>query len=237
MSQSDLLISFSKPIVCPCHGHHFLLPIWIAFGVTDACFSFIPYVESVTKNIIFPSTHLSDFLFSFCSYTCSNVPHLEWGCGFLPVSCSRQPYPCSPATPLPWPPNSRPLSLSEVLLLACSLIKNLQRPLNCLHNQVPTCRPVFQKPSLSTAFVPILFYFSQFPQMIPLLWLISPLTVIHLTFILLPCCVQAVPVPKIASFVPFDPQSCPLTKHWLYLHFNIEIIHALCRKFGQYKGL
>lgn len=69
---------------------------------------------------------------SFCSHTWSRVPQLERGCGFLPGILLQSPHPCSPTFP-PAPghlANSCLLSLSEVLLLACSLIKYLQRPLN-----------------------------------------------------------------------------------------------------------
>lgn len=201
-----------------------------------ACLSFILYTESITKNVVFPLLHLSDF------YPFPSVSTL--GPAFFTLSRDAasslifllQTAPTdSPGAPRP-PCKQLPAQLSEVLLLACSLIKNLQRPLTAyttksqpvclsfrsLHYPPPLCPFHF----ISHSFPPWSLFYDRSPH-----WLRS------FAFILLPCCVQAVPVPEIASFVPCDTQSYPLTKHLLCLHFDIEIRHALCRKFGQYRGI
>lgn len=223
MSQSDLLVSSSKSTDCQLSLSwsplpSTLRPVRVASGVMDACFPFILYVASLTKSIIFPSMHLSDFRFTVFLL----FPHLvqrpsSWAGMWLPAwsIAPDSPHPQSPVPPPHTPPghlaNSCPLSLSEVLLLACSLIKNLQRPLTAYTTKSqPVCLS-FRSLHCLLPLCP--FHFSQSPQIIPRVGLISPLTVIHFTFILLPCCAQAVPEPKITSFVPLNPQSCPLTKH------------------------
>lgn len=88
--------------------------------------SFIFYIESVTKNVVFPSMHLSDSPFPF--YTWSSFLHLGAGCGFLSDIFAPDDPSLLPRVSRP-PCKQLPAQLSEMLLVACSLIKNLQRPL------------------------------------------------------------------------------------------------------------
>lgn len=65
---------------------------------------------------------------SFCSYTWSSLLHLELDAASRQIVSLHTAPACSPGGPRP-PCKQLPAQLSEVLLVACSLIKNLQRPL------------------------------------------------------------------------------------------------------------
>lgn len=153
-----------------------------------------------------------------------------WAGTRLPVwySRSRRPPP-APLAPSGHLANSCGLSFLKCCSLHVLWLR-ISRGLSLLTQPHPNLSAYLSEAFIIRCLCAIPFYFSHFPQMIPLLWLISPLTEIPFMVILLPCCAQAVPVPEIASFVPFDTQSYPLTKRFLCSHFNIEIIHALCRK-------
>lgn len=94
----------------------------------DACLSLHSLTRSRAKNVIFPVTHLSDWPSPFCCYTCSSFLHLDGDAACRLILLLLSAPPCSPGAPGP-PCKQLPAQLSEVLLLACSLIKNLQRPL------------------------------------------------------------------------------------------------------------
>lgn len=101
------------------------------------CLSFILYTESITKNVVFPSLHLSDF------YPFPSVSTL--GPAFFTLSRDAasslifllQTAPTdSPGAPRP-PCKQLPAQLSEVLLLACSLIIRISRGLLLLTQPSP----------------------------------------------------------------------------------------------------
>lgn len=121
----------------------------------DACLSFILYTGLITKNGIFPSMHLSDLPFSFCSSACSSFLTLSRDSASCLIFSLQTAPTCSPG-PLRPPCKQLWAQLSEVLLLACPLIKNLQRPLTAytttsqpvclslrsLHYPLPLCHSI-----------------------------------------------------------------------------------------------
>lgn len=154
---------------CPCHCHLFLLAVQTKTGVfMHACLSYFLSTESVTKHAIFPSLHRSDLPCSFCSYTGSSLLHLEWGCGFLfDILAPDDPHllPGARTPTLPQPPCKQlPIQLSEVLFLACSLIKNLQRPLPAYTTKSqPVCLS-FKSLHYPSPLCPLRFISHSFPQ-------------------------------------------------------------------------
>ena len=154
---------------CLCDCHLFLLAIQIKTGVImDACLTYILSTESVTKHAIFPSLHRSDWPFSFCSYTGSSLLHLERGCGFLfDILAPDDPH-LLPGAPTPTPPQppckQLPTQLSEVLFLACSLIKNLQRPLTAYTTKSQPVCPSFKSLHYPSPLCPLRFISHSFPQ-------------------------------------------------------------------------
>lgn len=106
----------------------------------DACLSFILYTESVSKNVIFPSMHLSDVSFPSVPTPAPAFLHLESETASCLIILLPTAPAYSPRSPRP-PCKQLPAQLSEVLLLACSLIRTLQRPLLAYTaKSQPACR-------------------------------------------------------------------------------------------------